>query len=206
MNVRYFDSKGKVSKIELPDDIFGVTPNESVVYEYVRMYLANQRQGNASAKTKGNVHGGGAKPWRQKHTGRARQGSRRSPLWKGGGVTFPPIPRDYSYSISKKKKRIALKSALSHRAKADNILVIDEFKVDVPKTKEGERILKEIGVYKEKSLILYSGNNENFYRSFRNIPNVAIMPANLINPYIVLWAKNILFTRDGLTKFEEVIH
>ncbi len=206
MKVRYFDSKGKMNKIDLPDEIFGIVPNESVVYEYVRMYLANQRQGNASAKGRSEVHGGGAKPWRQKHTGRARHGSRRSPLWKGGGVIFPPKPRDYSYSISKKKKSIALKSALSHRAKSDRLLVFDEFNIDVPKTKEAERILKEIGVYKDKSLILYSGENENFYRSFRNIPGVVVMPANLVNPYIILWAKNVLFTMDGLTKFRKVIH
>jgi len=206
MKVRYFDSKGKINKVDIPDEIFGVKPNESVVYEYIRMYLANQRQGNASAKTRAEMSGGGAKPWRQKHTGRARQGSRRSPLWKGGGVTFPPKPRDYSYSISKKKRRIALKSALSHRAKTDNLLIIDEFKIDAPKTKEGERILREIGVYKEKSLILYSGKNENFYKSFRNIPEVVIMSAHQVNPYIVLWAKNILFTMDGLNKFKEAIH
>lgn len=193
----------KVREIELSDSVFGIEINQHAVYEVVKNYLANQRQGTQSAKTRAEVRGGGRKPWRQKGTGRARQGSIRAPQWKGGGVVFAPKPRDYRYSVPKKVKRLALKSALTSKVLNNEIIVVDEIKFDVPKTKEMVKFLNNIKADK-KALIVMSEKSENVIKSARNIPNVQTTLVNTLNVYDILKYNSFIITEDAVRKVEEV--
>ena len=170
-NVAVYNMDGKeVGTIDLKDEVFGVEVNEHVVHMAVVQYLANQRQGTQSTKTRAEVRGGGRKPWRQKGTGRARQGSTRSPQWTGGGVVFAPKPRDYSFKLNKKVKRLALQSALTSKVNDNKIIVLDDLKLDAIKTKDMVKVLGNINA--EKALIVMDGSNTNVMLSARNIPDV----------------------------------
>ena len=192
-----------VGEIELSDAIFGVEVNESVVHDVVKNHLANCRQGTQSALTRAEVSGGGRKPWRQKGTGRARQGSTRAPQWTHGGIVFAPKPRDYSYTLNKKSRRLALKSALSAKAAAEAIIVIDEIKMEAPKTKEFAAFLNAVGV-QGKALVITAEANENVVKSGRNIPGCEITFANLINVYDIVNAGKLVVDKAALAKIEEV--
>lgn len=193
----------KVSSIELSDAVFGTEPNKSAMHAAVVNYLANQRQGTQSTKTRGEVRGGGRKPWRQKGTGHARQGSIRSPQWVGGGVALGPKPRDYSYRLNRKLKRIALLSALSTKAAAGEIVIVDEFKVAEFKTKTVVKMLGDLNAGK-KALIVTDVVNEKMVRSAGNIPGVKTTTANLINVYDILNAGTFVLSVDAAKKIEEV--
>lgn len=193
----------QVGEIELNDNIFGVDINVHAMHQAVVNYLANQRQGTHSTKTRGEVRGGGRKPWRQKGTGRARQGSIRAPQWIKGGVVFGPKPRDYSYKLPKKIKRLALKSALSSKVKDNDIIVLEDLKLPQPKTKEIVKLLKNFNVEK-KALIVVPEKDEIVERSARNIPGVKTMIANNINTYEILKHNKFIVTKDAILKIEEV--
>lgn len=202
--VSLYDITGsQVGDVELSDAVFGAEVNNHVMYEAVKNYLANQRQGTQSAKTKADVRGGGKKPWRQKGTGRARQGSIRAPQWKGGGVVFAPKPRDYSYSIPKKVKRLALKSALSSKVRDQEIIVVDKLSLDQPKTKEMVKVLKALNSGK-KTLIVIPERDENVIRAAANIPGIKTVYVNTINVYDILNCDSFLITKDAVNKVEEV--
>ncbi|MBS4959936.1 MAG: 50S ribosomal protein L4 [Clostridiales bacterium] len=202
-NVSLYNINGEeVGKIELNDDIFGVEVNIPVMHMAVVQYLANQRQGTKSAKTRAEVRGGGKKPWRQKGTGRARQGSTRSPQWVGGGVVFAPKPRDFSFKLNKKVKRLALKSALSTKVEENKIIVLDSLKMDVIKTKEMVKILSNIKA--GKSLIVTNGDDDNVVLSARNIPDVKTASVGTINVYDILKYDTFVVTKDAVQKIEEV--
>lgn len=193
----------KVGEIELNDNIFGVEINENVLHETVKNYLANQRQGTQSAKTRAEVRGGGRKPWRQKGTGRARQGSTRAPHWVGGGVSFAPKPRDYRYELPRKVKRLALKSALSSKVIAENIVVLDELSMTMPKTKDMLNILKNLSIEK-KALIVMGEKNENIIRSANNIPGISTTLVTTLNVYDILNHEKFIVTKEAVHKIEEV--
>lgn len=193
----------KVSSIELSDAVFGIKPNERAMHAAVVNYLANQRQGTQSTKTRGEVRGGGRKPWRQKGTGRARQGSIRSPQWTGGGVALGPKPRDYSYRLNRKVKRLALLSALSAKAAAGEIVVVDKFTVDEYKTKTVVNMLGAVGAAK-KALIVTDDLMPMLVGSASNIPGVKTTTANLINVYDILNAGTFVMSVDAAKKIEEV--
>ena len=202
-NVSVYNMEGKeVGKIDLSDAIFGVEVNEHLVHMAVLQQLADKRQGTQKAKTRSEVSGGGRKPWRQKGTGHARQGSIRAPQWKGGGVVFAPVPRDYSFKMNKKEKRAALKSALTSRVAEQKLVVLDELKFDEIKTKNMVNVLKNINV--EKALIVTADNDKNVYMSARNIENVKTLPANTLNVYDVLKYNTVVLTKDAVAKIEEV--
>ena len=202
--VALYDITGsQIGDVELSDDIFGVEVNTHVMYEAVKNYLANQRQGTQSAKTRGEVSGGGRKPWRQKGTGRARQGSTRSPQWVGGGVVFAPKPRDYSYKLPKKIKRLALKSALSSKVQDNEIIVVDSLVLDKPKTKDMIKVLLNLKAGK-KTLVVIPERDENVILASRNIPGVKTAYVNTINVYDILNCDSFLITRDAVNKVEEV--
>ena len=202
--VALYDITGsQIGDVELRDDIFGVEINTHVMYEAVKNYLANQRQGTQSAKTRAEVRGGGRKPWRQKGTGRARQGSIRSPQWKGGGVVFAPKPRDYSYKLPKKIKRLALKSALSSKVQDQEIIVVDKLVLDKPKTKEMVKVLSNLKAGK-KTLVVIPERDETVILAARNIPGVKTAYVNTINVYDILNCDSFLITRDAVNKVEEV--
>jgi len=202
--VALYDMTGsQIGDIELSDDIFGVKVNTHVMYEAVKNYLANQRQGTQSAKTRAEVRGGGRKPWRQKGTGRARQGSIRAPQWKGGGVVFAPKPRDYSYSIPKKVKRLALKSALSSKVEDLEIIVVDQFVLEQPKTKEMVKVLKNLNSGK-KALIVIPERDEAVVRASANIAGVKTKYVNTINVYDILNCDSLIITKEAVNKVEEV--
>ena len=204
MLTKVYDMSGKVvGEIELSDAIFGVEVNESVVHDVVKNHLANCRQGTQSALTRAEVSGGGRKPWRQKGTGRARQGSTRAPQWTHGGIVFAPKPRDYSYTLNKKAKRLALKSALSAKAAAEAIIVIDEIKMDAPKPKEFAAFLAAVGAEK-KALVVTAAVDQNVVKSGRNIPGCEVTFANLINVYDVVNANKLVVDKAALAKIEEV--
>ena len=193
----------EVGTVELCDAIFGIEPNMSVVHEVVKNHLANCRQGTQSALTRAEVSGGGKKPWRQKGTGRARQGSTRAPQWTHGGIAFAPKPRDYSYTLNKKAKRLALKSALSAKAQETAIVVIDEIKMDAPKTKDFRNFLDAVKV-DGKAVVVTPEVNEIVVKSARNIPGVLTAPAKLINVYDLLNAKTLVVDKEALAVIEEV--
>ncbi|NMB27061.1 MAG: 50S ribosomal protein L4 [Tissierellia bacterium] len=193
----------QVGEIELKDNIFGIEVNEHVLYEVVKNQLANRRQGTQSAKTRAEVRGGGRKPWRQKGTGRARQGSIRAPHWVGGGVAFAPKPRDYSYKVPKKVKRLAMKSALSSKVLNDEIIVLEELKLEEPKTKEMVKILANVKAGK-KVLIVMDEKNINVIKSAKNIPNVQTALVNTLNVYDILKFDSFIITKDAVRKVEEV--
>lgn len=202
--VALYDITGsQIGDVELNDDIFGVEINTHVMYEAVKNYLANQRQGTQSAKTRAEVRGGGRKPWRQKGTGRARQGSIRSPQWKGGGVVFAPKPRDYSYKLPKKIKRLALKSALSSKVQDKEIIVVDSLVLDAPKTKDMIKVLSNLKANK-KTLVVIPERDENLILAARNIPGVKTAYVNTINVYDILNCDSFLITKDAVNKVEEV--
>ena len=204
MQTKVFDMAGKqVGEIELSDAIFGIEPNEAVVHDVVKNHLANCRQGTQSALTKGEVSYSTAKPWRQKGTGRARAGYKGSPVWTHGGVAFAPKPRDYSYTLNKKVKRLALKSVLSAKAQEENVIVIDEIKLDAIKTKPMASFLKAVGA-DTKALVVTAENNEVVVKSAANIPGVLVTFANLINVYDILNAKKLVVDKAALAKIEEV--
>ena len=199
-----YDMSGKqVGEIELSEAVFGIEPNEAVVHDVVKNHLANCRQGTQSALTRAEVSGGGIKPWRQKGTGRARQGSTRAPQWTHGGIVFAPKPRDYSYTLNKKVKRLAMKSALSAKAQEGNIVVIDSIKMEEIKTKTFKNFLSAVGC-DCKALVVTAENDQVVVKSARNIPGVLVTFANLINVYDILNAKKFVVDQAALAKIEEV--
>ncbi|CDB87528.1 MAG: 50S ribosomal protein L4 [Oscillospiraceae bacterium] len=204
MQTKVFDMAGKqVGEIELSDAVFGIDPNEAVVHDVVKNHLANCRQGTQSALTRAEVSGGGIKPWRQKGTGRARQGSIRAPQWTHGGIVFAPKPRDYSYTLNKKVKRLAMKSALSAKAQAEEIVVIDAIKMDSIKTKTFKTFLNAVGV-NGKALVVTAENDAIVVKSAANIPGILVTFANLINVYDILNAQKLVVDKAALAKIEEV--
>ena len=192
----------EVGTVELNDSIFGIEPNTAVVHEVVKNHLANCRQGTQSALTRAEVSGGGKKPWRQKGTGHARQGSTRAPQWTHGGIVFAPKPRSYSYVLNKKVKRLAMKSALSAKAAAGEIIVIDSIKMDSIKTKDFRAFLNAVKA-DGKSLVVTPSKDEIVVKSARNIPGVETSMANLINVYDILKAKYLVLDKEALTVIEE---
>ena len=202
-NVSVYNIEGKeVGSIELNDAVFGVEVNEHLVHMAVVNQLANNRQGTQSAKTRSEVSGGGRKPWRQKGTGHARQGSTRSPQWTGGGVVFAPKPRDYSFKMNKKEKRIALLSALSSKVADNKIVVLDAFNLDEVKTKKFAEVMSNLKV--DKALVVIEGENKNVVLSGRNIPTVKVSATNEINTYDVLKYETLVVTKAAVEKLEEV--
>ncbi len=203
-NVQVVDMQGKkVSSVDLADAIFGIEPNAAVMHQMVVSYLANQRQGTQSALTRSEVSGGGRKPWRQKGTGRARQGSTRSPQWYHGGVVFAPKPRDYRFSVNKKVRRLAMKSAFSTKAAAEEIIVIDSIALDEIKTAKIAAMLSAVGS-ERKALIVLPEVDEKVIKSARNIPGVKTAQVNELNVYDILNADKLIIAKDALTKIEEV--
>ncbi|MFJ7738037.1 50S ribosomal protein L4 [Lysinibacillus sp. NPDC097287] len=193
-----------VGEIELNEAIFGIEPNEAVLFDAVIAQRASLRQGNHKVKNRSEVAGGGRKPWRQKGTGRARQGSIRSPQWRGGGIVFGPTPRSYSYKLPKKVRRLALKSALSAKVVEQNFLVLDALTLTAPKTKEFTKILKDLSLEK-KSLFVTADLDENVALSARNIPGVTVLTANGINVLDLLGHEKVVFTKAAVEKVEEVL-
>ncbi len=189
-----------IGKINLKDEVFGLQAKPAVLHEGVTNYLANQRQGTHATKTKGLVRGGGRKPFKQKHTGRARAGSNRSPLWKGGGTIFGPQPRDYSYNLPKKVKRIAVKTALSMKASEGAITVIDGFLLNQPKTKDMVMTLKNLGLEGKKVLIIIPEKDEVITLSARNIPDVRVVRVSDLNLYDVIVSNRLLMTKDAISR------
>ncbi len=201
--VSVFNMDGKeVDKIDLSDAVFGVEINEHLVHMAVQQQLANNRQGTQKAKTRSEVSGGGRKPWRQKGTGHARQGSTRSPQWTGGGIVFAPVPRDYSFKMNKKEKRAALKSALSSRVAEEKLIVLDELKLDGIKTKEFAKVMKNLNL--DKALVVINGNDENIQMSAKNIPTVKTASTATINVFDVLKYNTVVLTKDAVKTIEEV--
>lgn len=196
-------SGDKVEEITLAEEIFGIEPNEHAVYEAVKNILANRRQGTQSAKTRAEVKGGGKKPWRQKGTGRARQGSIRAPQWTGGGIVFAPKPRDYSYKIPKKVRRLALKSVLSSKVETEDMIVLDALVMEEASTKKAVEILKNIDA-KEKAIVLVADGSDNVRKSFHNIPKVATLALGEINVYDLLKYDTVVLTKEAVKKIEEV--
>ena len=202
-NVAVYNMEGKeVDKIELNDSIFGVEINEHLVHMAVLQQLANKRQGTQKAKTRSEVRGGGRKPWRQKGTGHARQGSTRSPQWTGGGVVFAPTPRDYSFKLNKKEKRAALKSALTSRVVENKFVVVDELKLDEIKTKKFVEVLKNLNV--EKALVILNDMDEKVIASAANIPTVKTTQTNELNVFDVLKYDTVVVTKAAVETIEEV--
>ena len=204
LKTNVYNMSGKlVGEIELPEAVFGIGPNGAVVHEVVKNHLANLRQGTQSALTRAEVSGGGRKPWKQKGTGRARQGSTRAPQWTHGGIVFAPKPRDYSYTLNKKAKRLALKSVLSAKAAEQNVVVIDEIKMDAPKTKAFAAFLNAVGCT-SKTLVVTANADQNVVRSGRNIEGCEVTFANLLNTYDVLHADKLVVDQAALQKIQEV--
>ena len=202
-NVTVYNMEGKeVGTIELNDAVFGVEINEHLVHMAVVNQLANNRQGTQKAKTRSEVSGGGRKPWRQKGTGHARQGSTRAPQWTGGGVVFAPVPRDYSFKMNKKEKRAALKSALTSRVQANKLIVLDQLTMDAPKTKAMQNVLNSLNV--NKALVVTKENDANVVLSARNIPDVKTALVNTINVYDVMKYNTVVLTKDAVAAIEEV--
>ena len=201
--VAVYNMEGKeVDSIELNDSIFGVEINEHLVHMAVLQQLANNRQGTQKAKTRSEVRGGGRKPWRQKGTGHARQGSTRSPQWTGGGVVFAPVPRDYSFKLNKKEKRAALKSALTSRVEENKFIVVDEMKFDEIKTKKFQTVLNNLNV--NKALVVLEEGDKNAEISAKNIPDVKTARVNTINVYDILKYNTVIATKAAVKAIEEV--
>lgn len=203
-NCSVFDSKGaKVSDIELAESVFGIEPNTSAMHLCVVNYLANQRQGTQSTKTRSEVSGGGKKPWRQKGTGRARQGSTRAPQWTHGGIAHGPKPREYGFSINKKVKRLAMKSALSSKVAAEEMVVLESLALDAIKTKDVVSVLSALETGK-KVLLVLPEKNDVIYRSARNIAGVKVVLVNTLNVYDILNSDTMVVLKDAVAKIEEV--
>ena len=201
--VAVYNMEGKeVEKIDLSDAVFGVEINEHLVHMAVVQQLANNRQGTQKAKTRSEVSGGGRKPWRQKGTGHARQGSIRAPQWTGGGVVFAPVPRDYSFKLNKKEKRLALKSVLTSRVQENKLIVVDELKMDAIKTKSFKQVMDNLKV--AKGLVVLAENDENVVMSAKNIYGIDTTLTNEINVYDILKAGTLVLTKDAVKKIEEV--
>ena len=202
-NVSVYNMEGKeVGKMDLNDAVFGVEINEHLVHMAVVQHLANKRQGTQKAKTRSEVSGGGRKPWRQKGTGHARQGSTRAPQWTGGGVVFAPVPRDYSFKLNKKEKRSALKSALTSRVQENKFIVVDEIKLDEIKTKKFKAVLDNLKV--NKAIVILDQNDQNVILSARNIPDVITAQTNTINVYDIMKYNTVIVTKAALEKIQEV--
>ena len=202
-NVVVYNMEGnEVGTIELSDAVFGVEVNEHLVHMAVVQQLANNRQGTQKAKTRSEVSGGGRKPWRQKGTGHARQGSTRAPQWTGGGIVFAPVPRDYSFKLNKKEKRAALKSALTSRVQANKLIVVDELKFDGIKTKNFKQVMDNLKV--EKGLVVINENDANVVLSARNLPTINTTLTSTLNVYDVMKAGTVVLTKDAVKTIEEV--
>ena len=205
MNANLYDFSGDLKgKVDLPESLFGGRVNKSVLYDAVRMYLANRRSGTAKTKERGEVRFSNAKPYRQKGTGRARAGRRSSPIWRTGGVVFGPKPRDYSYSLPRKVKRLALKSALADKGQEEMVAVVEGVSADAPKTRPFADFLKASGLYGKKVLFVTETFDDNVYRSARNIKGVNFMVSRKVNAYEILNADVLLLTKEALTVLEEV--
>jgi large subunit ribosomal protein L4 len=201
--VSVYNMEGKeVDTIDLSDAVFGVEVNEHLVHMAVVQQLANKRQGTQKAKTRSEVSGGGRKPWRQKGTGHARQGSTRSPQWTGGGVVFAPVPRDYSFKLNKKEKRAALKSALTSRVQENKLIVVDELKFDEIKTKNFKAVIDNLNL--TKAYVVLDENDKNVVMSARNLPNVQTALTNTINVYDIMKGGTVVLTKDAAKTIEEV--
>jgi large subunit ribosomal protein L4 len=201
--VSVYNMEGKeVDTIDLSDAVFGVEVNEHLVHMAVVQQLANKRQGTQKAKTRSEVSGGGRKPWRQKGTGHARQGSTRAPQWTGGGVVFAPVPRDYSFKLNKKEKRAALKSALTSRVQENKLIVIDELKFDEIKTKSFKNVIDNLNV--SKAYVVLNDNDEKVVKSAKNLPNVQTALTNTINVYDIMKGGTVILTKDAAKTIEEV--
>ena len=202
--VNVYNQLGEVvGDIELNEAIFGIEVNEHVVYEVVKNHLANRRQGTQSAKTRAEVRGGGRKPWRQKGTGRARQGSIRAPQWKGGGVVFAPKPRSYRYSVPKKVKRLAMKSVLSSKVLEGELKVLDALTLEAFSTKKAKEVLKNLNI-ESKTMIVLPAGNDMIIKSFANLPKVETVVVDYMNVYDLMRFDNLVIVKDALTKIEEV--
>ena len=202
-NVTVYNMEGnEVGTMELNDAVFGVEINEHLVHLAVVRQLANNRQGTQKAKTRSEVSGGGRKPWRQKGTGHARQGSTRAPQWTGGGVVFAPVPRDYSFKMNKKERRAALKSALTSRVQENKLIVLDELKLDAIKTKDMQKVLDNLNV--NKALVVLADNDQNVILSTRNIPDVVTAVPSTINTYDVMKYNTVIVTKASVAAIEEV--
>lgn len=202
--VNVYNQLGEVvGDIELNEAIFGIEVNEHVVYEVVKNHLANRRQGTQSAKTRAEVRGGGRKPWRQKGTGRARQGSIRAPQWKGGGVAFAPKPRSYRYSVPKKVRRLAMKSVLSSKVLEGELRILDALTIDAFSTKKAKEILKNLSL-ETKTMIVLPEGNDMIIKSFANLPKVETVVVDYMNVYDLMRFDNLVIVKDALSKIEEV--
>lgn len=202
-NVSVFNMEGKeVGTIDLNDAVFGVKVNEHLVHMAVVQHLANKRQGTQKAKTRSEVSGGGRKPWRQKGTGHARQGSTRAPQWTGGGVVFAPVPRDYSFKLNKKEKQAALKSALTDKVLSSSLIVLEELKFDDIKTKSFVKVMDNLKV--NSGLVVITDNDKNVVMSARNVAEVDTASVSTINVYDIMKAKKVVLTKDAVAKIEEV--
>ena len=202
-NVAVYNMEGKeVGTLELNDAVFGVEVNEHLVHMAVLQQLANNRQGTQKAKTRSEVRGGGRKPWRQKGTGHARQGSTRAPQWTGGGMVFAPVPRDYSFKINKKEKRAALKSVLTAAVQENKLIVVDELKLDEIKTKKFAEVMKNLKV--DKALVVINENDEKIVMSAKNIPSIKVSQIETINVYDILKYSNVVVTKAAVATIEEV--
>lgn len=197
----YNIKKEKVGEVELNDSLYGVDVNPHLIHDVVRMQRANRRSGNACTKTRGELRGGGAKPWRQKGTGRARAGTRNSPLWRGGGTVFGPKPRDYSYNLPKKVKKLGLRMALSARFSEENLMVLDDFQMEEIKTKKFIDVMNMLNV--DNALIVVPDNYENLSRSSRNVPGFKVLPAGGVNVYDILLHKHVVLLQTCLDQLEE---
>jgi len=205
IKVDFYDEEGKgTDKLELKEEVFGQPIKNDLLSFYVRAYLANRRQGTTKRKSRSEVKGGGAKPWRQKGTGRARAGTIRSPIWVGGGIAFPPLQRDFSVKMPKKAKRSVLLSGFSAKAKKRRIKVIQDISLKEPKTKTIYQLLKNLGLNDAKCLFLTEGKNDALLKSCRNIKNLICKSAELVNPYDLLNCEHLLMTKSALQKVEEV--
>lgn len=196
-------NNNKKGSISLPEELFGLSSRKDILHASVVNFLSNQRQGTHATKTKGLVSGGGRKPWKQKHTGRARSGSNRSPLWRGGGTIFGPLPRDYSYKLSKNFRKRAVGEALSAKLSDGEVTVIDDISVGAPKTREMAGILKNLGLEGRSVLIVLHDRDENIILSSRNIPGVRVRNASDINPYEIIRHDNVVITKDAVNKIAE---
>ena len=194
----------KIGTVELSESVFGITPNKAVLHTAVKNHLANRRQGTQSTLTRAEVSGGGRKPWRQKGTGRARAGTTRAPHWVHGGLAFAPKPRDYSYNINKKVKRLALKSALSLKATETAIYVIDDLQMDEIKTKQVVSLLEKLEIGGRKAILITPERNETVYKSARNIAGVSVTFGGILSPYDILNTQALVIDKAALTKIEEV--
>ena len=203
LDVLKIDGSKSGDKIDLSDNIFAIEPNDHAIYLSVKAYLANQRQGTSKSKERGEVRGGGKKPWKQKGRGGARAGTSRSPLWVGGGTIFGPRPRDYRQDLPKKVRRLARKSALSYKAKDSQLLVIEDFNIEQPKTKEFSKILSALKVDGKKVLLLTEVNNQNIYRSGRNIPKVKVLEASKASTYDLLNNQILILQKSAVKEIEK---